>query len=129
MKFWHKVFGRGEEEAGEDTAIVLDQDVRRGQLIRLETALNRLAAEMRSCQSLDNPGWRVRVNEYNRLAGATMTLRRGEITREAVLDLVFEIRPLFSQSAPTGMEQLIPLQDEVVAAAAELRVLRPDERG
>ena len=78
---------------------------------------------------MDNPGWRVRVNEYSRLAGDAMTLRRGEITREGVLDLVFEIRPLFSGTPPTGLEHLVPLQDAVLAAAEELRVLSPSERG
>jgi hypothetical protein len=58
-----------------------------------------------------------------------MTLRRGEITREGVLDLVFEIRPLFSGAPPAGMEHLVPLQEAVLASAEQLRVLSPTERG
>lgn len=129
MSFLRKLFKRGENDEGEDVPIHLDQELRQRQLLRLEKALDQLANEMRNLESLDNPGWRVRVNEYNRLAGEAMTLRRGEITREGVLDLVFEIRPLFGAAAPAGMEQLMPLQDAVLAAAEELRVLLPAERG
>ena len=129
MKFLRKLFGRGaDDDDGEDTPIRLDQDLRRTQVQRLEAGLDRLATAMRSCESLDNPGWRVRVNEYVRLAGDAMMLRRGDITREAVLDLVFEVRPLFHGTPPDGMEHLVPLQDEVLAAAEELRVLTPGER-
>jgi hypothetical protein len=95
----------------------------------LEQSLDQLSREMRTCESLDNPGWRLRVNEYNRLAGDAMMLRRGEITREGVLDLVFEIRPLFAGPPPTGMEHLVPLQESVLATAEQLRVLSPAERG
>ena len=57
-----------------------------------------------------------------------MSLRRGELTREAVLDLVFEIRPVFSGA--TGRSGApSPLQDEVLAAAEDLRELSPSERG
>lgn len=130
MSFLSKLFKRGgADDEGEDDPIHLDQDLRRRQLLRLEKALDQLADGMRSVESLDNPGWRVRVNEYTRLAGEAMTVRRGEITREGVLDLVFAIRPVFSGPAPDGFEQLIPLQDAVLAAAEELRVLAPSERG
>lgn len=129
MGFLRKLFKRDEDDEGEDAPIHLDQELRKRQLLRLEKALDALANEMRSCESLDNPGWRVRVNEYARLAGDAMTLRRGEVTREGVLDLVFEVRPLFTRSAPDGMEQLVPLQDAVLAAAEDLRTLTPGERG
>lgn len=129
MSFLRKLFKRDEDDEGEDAPIHLDQELRQRQLLRLEKALDQLANEMRTCESMDNPGWRVRVNEYNRLAGEAMTLRRGEITREGVLDLVFEIRPLFTGAAPAGMEQLAPLQDAVLGAAEELRALSPSERG
>jgi hypothetical protein len=46
-----------------------------------------------------------------------------------VLDLVFEIRPLFTGPIPDGMEKCGPLQDEVMAAAADLRELLPGEKG
>lgn len=130
MKFLRKLFGRDTDaEDGEEVEIRLDQEARRQQLQQLEQSLDQLSREMRTCESLDNPGWRLRVNEYNRLAGDAMMLRRGEITREGVLDLVFEIRPLFTGPPPTGMEHLVPLQESMLATAEQLRVLSPAERG
>lgn len=70
-----------------------------------------------------HPGERVR---QARRRG--VLVRRTEVTWEAVLDLVFEVRPLFNGDPPRGKEQLLPLQEEVLAAAEELRVLRPSER-
>ena len=129
MKFLRKLFGRDQDDEAEDIPIQLDQELRSRQLLQLEKALDKLANEMRGCESLNNLGWRVRVNEYSRLAGEAMTLRRGEITREGVLDLVFEIRPLFTGAPPPGKEHLVPLQEVVLAAAEELRELSPSERG
>ncbi len=130
MKFLRRLFGRDtDDDDGEDVEIQLDQETRRRQLLQLEQSLDQLSREMRTCESLDNPGWRLRVNEYSRLAGEAMTLRRGEITREGVLDLVFEIRPLFTGTPPAGMEHLVPLQESVLAAAEQLRVLSPAEHG
>lgn len=129
MKFLRKLFGRDQDDEAEYVPIQLDQELRSRQLLQLEKALDKLANEMRGCESLNNLGWRVRVNEYSRLAGEAMTLRRGEITREGVLDLVFEIRPLFTGAPPPGKEHLVPLQEVVLAAAEELRELSPSERG
>lgn len=134
MGLLSKLFGRGRDndddsDDGPDTVIQLDQELRKGQLLRLEQALDGMAKQMRVCASTDNPGWRVRVNEYSRLAGDAMMLRRGEVTREGVLDLVFEVRPLFTGAPPAGQEDLAPLQDAMIAAAEELRVLTPSERG
>lgn len=128
MNFLRKLIGRSDEES-EDAPITLDPERRSAQLVRLERALDALAAEMRADQSMDNPGWRGRVNEYSRLAGEAMQLRRGPLTREALLDLVFEVRPVFSGPIPPGLEALGPLQDEALAAAEDLRQLLPHERG
>ena len=127
MGFLKKLFGRDDEEA-EDVPITLDLDRRRPQLLRLEKALDALAAEMRSNHTTDDPGWRGRVNEYSRLAGEAMTIRKGNPTRDDVLDLVFEVRPLFTGEIPAGMERCGPLQDEVMAAADDLRQLLPGEK-
>lgn len=130
MSFLRKIFKRdADDEGGEDAPVRLDQEQRQRELLRLEKALDQLTNEMRTAQSMDNPGWRVRVNEYARLAGDAMILRRGEITRDGVLDLVFEIRPLFVGAPPAGLEHLVPLQDAVLVVAEELRVLSPAERG
>ena len=126
MGFLKKLFGRDEEE--EEVPITLDVERRRPQLLRLEKALDALAAEMRTNHTTDDPGWRGRVNEYSRLAGEAMTVRKGTPTRDQVLDLVFEVRPVFTGEIPPGMEKLGPLQAEVMAAAADLRQLLPGEK-
>jgi hypothetical protein len=128
--FLGKLFGRErDDDEGSDAPVTLDVEARRPQLRRLEVALDALAEQMRVAQSIDNPGWRGRVSEYNRLAGQAMLLRQASPNREQVLDLVFEIRPVFTGPVPPGLETLVPLQDEVVAAAEELRELLPQERG
>jgi hypothetical protein len=126
VSFLRKLFGREEPE---DVPVSLDVDRRKEQLLRLEKALDALASEMRADHTTSDPAWRERVNEYSRLAGDAMTMRRGTPTREAVLDLVFEVRPLFTGPIPDGMERCGPLQDEVMAAAADLRELLPGEKG
>ena len=125
MNFLKRLFGR-EEEA--EVPITLDLDRRRPQLLRLEKALDALAKEMRTDHTTDDPGWRGRVNEYSRLAGDAMTLRKGTPTRDDVLDLVFEIRPCFTGPVPAGMEKNGPLQAEGMAAADDLRLLLPGEK-
>ena len=126
VSFLRKLFGREEPE---DVPVNLDVERRKEQLHRLERALDALAAEMRADHTTNDPAWRERVNEYSRLAGDAMNLRRGTPTRENVLDLVFEVRPLFTGPIPEGMEKCGPLQQEVMAAAAELRELLPGEKG
>ena len=133
MGLFDKLFRRKSDDDdgddGEETVIALDVEARRPQLLRLEQSLDTLARTMRELQSVDNPGWRGRVNEYNRLAGEAMTLRGGTPTREDLLDLVFAIRPVFSGPLPPGLEAIGPLQDEVMAAANDMRELLPGERG
>ena len=127
MSFLRKLFGR--EAEVEDAPITLDVERRRTQLLRLEQALDALATGMRAERSTDDPGWRSRVNEYNRLAGQAQLERQRTPTRESLLDLVFEVRPLFTGEIPPGMEAIGPLQDEVMAAAGDLRELLPGEKG
>jgi hypothetical protein len=127
MGFLDKLLGRGGDD-DEEVPIALDVEERRRQLQRLETALDALANRMREVQSVDNPGWRGRVNEYGRLAGEAMTIRRTGPTREQILDLVFEVRPVFTGPVPPGLEELVLVQDEVLAAAEDLRELLPHER-
>jgi hypothetical protein len=126
VSFLRKLFGR--EEEPDEVPITLDLDRRRAQLQRLERALDALASEMRQDHTTSDPAWRNRINEYNRLAGEAMALRRGTPTRETILDLVFEVRPVFSGRIPEDMAACGPLQDEVMAAANDLRELLPGER-
>ena len=129
MSFLGKLFRRDrDDEDAAEVPIALDVEARRTQLARLERALDALANQMRLVQSVDNPGWRGRVSEYDRLAGEAMMARQGVPTREQLLDLVFEIRPVFTGPVPPGLESLAPLQDELVAAAEDLRRLLPNER-
>ena len=128
MSFLRKLFGREVEDV-EDAPITLDLERRRTQLLRLEQALDALATEMRAEHTTDDPGWRGRVNEYSRLAGQAQLERQGTPTRESLLDLVFEIRPLFTGEIPPAMAPIGPLQDEVMAAAGDLRQLLPGEKG
>lgn len=129
VSFLGKLLGRDRDDDEEsEVAITIDVERRRPQLLRLEQGLDALAAGMREAQSVDNPGWRGRVNEYSRLAGEAMLTRKGSPTREQLLDLVFEIRPVFTGPIPPGLEALSPLQDEVMAAAEDLRELLPHER-
>ena len=127
MGFLKRLFGRDQDD-DEEVPITLDLERRRPQLLRLEKALDALAAEMRTNHTTDDPGWRGRVNEYSRLAGETMTVRKGTPTRDEVLDLVFEVRPVFTGAIPAGMEAIGPLQAEVMAAADDLRQLLPGEK-
>lgn len=128
MNFLRKLFGH-HDDTDEDVTITVDVERRTPQLIRLERALDALANQMRMDQTMDNPGWRGRVNEYSRLAGEALQLRRGPMTREGLLDLVFEVRPVFSGAIPEGLEAIGPLQDEVLAAAEDLRGPLPTGRG
>lgn len=127
MGLLQRLFGRESSEETVDVPVTLDVERRRVQLTRLMTALDTLAEQMRAAHTTDDPGWRGRVNEYNRLAGEAMNLRR-EPTREAVLDLVFEIRPVFNGAVPDGFAGLVPQQEEVLAAAEDLRQLLPGEK-
>ena len=131
VSFLGKLLGRDrdDDDEGSEAPITIDVERRRPQLVRLEQALDELAGGMREAQSVDNPGWRGRVNEYSRLAGEAMLTRKGTPTREQLLDLVFEVRPVFPGPIPAGLESLAPLQDEVMAAAEDLRELLPHERG
>jgi len=128
MGFLGKLFGRGGEDEDAEVPITLNVERRRAQLLRLEQGLDALASQMREAQSVDNPGWRGRVDEYGRLAGEAMMLRKGVPTREQILDLVFEVRPVFTGPVPPGLESLVAQQDEVLAAAEDLRELLPHER-
>ena len=126
MSFFRKLFNREEPE---DAPITLDVDRRRHPAAAAGEGPGRAGRGDAPDHTTDDPGWRSRVNEYSRLAGQAMTERQGTPTREGCLDLVFEVRPVFTGRIPEGMESIGPLQDEVMAAAADLRELLPGEKG
>ena len=129
MSFLRKLFGREEEDV-EVAPIKLD----------VGTVVGGSNCSGWSRPSMHSPprcgpsrAWTIRagvprVNEYSRLAGDAADERRAP-TREGILDLVFEVRPVFSGEVPAGMEPLVPLQTEVLAAAEALRDVLPGEKG
>jgi hypothetical protein len=129
MSFLRKLFKPKGDQVEDDTPIALDAAARAPQLLRLEQALDALATAMRHQEAFNNPGWRGRVSEYSMLAGEVMKLRRGPLTREALLDVVFAVRPLFHGPIPPGLESLVPLQTEVLEAAESCRQRLPGEPG
>lgn len=129
MSFLKKLF-KGKEDSGADRPVTLDLPARRAQLQDLEDALDDLAGRMRDRESLmDNPGWRGRAAEYTRVAGAATLLRKGTPTRESLLDLTFEVRPVFNGEVPADLSELKPLQERALAAAQALQDLLPGEAG
>lgn len=126
MSWLRKLFGGGSQASA---PVRLDTEQRVRQLRRSENALDRLVAAMREHAEVGgNPGWTERIQEYQRLSGTAMRLRSTSFTREELLDLAFEVRPVFSGAIPDGFAEIGPLQDEVSAAAAELREVLPQEQ-
>lgn len=114
---------------GSDPTVVLDLDARRQQLADLEQSLDALTALIRGRDDLiANPGWRARISEYDLVASEAMQLRQGTPTREAILDLAFEVRPVIKGEVPAGLEQVAAEQGRALAAANALVDLLPGER-
>lgn len=127
MSWLRKVFGGGVDLT--PPQVNLDVEQRTRQLERLEDALDQLVAAMREhAELMPNPGWQERVAEYQRVAGEARRLRGLRFGREELLDLAFEVRPVFAREVPDGLEELGPLQDEAMAAAKALQEVLPGER-
>lgn len=129
MGLLDKLFNRGGAPSEEDAPIELDVDARRAQLRALEAACDKLVQAMSDMGSrMDAPGWRERIAEYSRAAGNASLLRTSRFTREQLLDLSFEVRPVFTGSPPPGLEELAPLQEAAVGHAKSLAEVLPGER-
>ena len=129
MGLLSKIFKGKNEDSGPDLAIELDVQARGTQLKTLEECLDALSRRMRERDDLmENPGWRARVAEYDRIASEAGQLRRGTLTRETLLDLAFQVRPAFNGTAPDGMDDLVGMQDRALAASNALVDLLPGER-
>lgn len=129
MGLLSKLFKGKNEESGPDLAVDLDVEARRGQLATLVSSLDALSGRMREREDkMENPGWRGRVAEYDRVASEATALTRSPLTREALLDLAFQVRPVFSGAPPAGLDELVALSDSAMAAANALVDLLPGER-
>lgn len=128
MSWLRKVFGGKDDLAA--PPITLDMDARREQLQALENVLDQLVEVMKANEErMANPGWRERMAEYRRISGTAYTLRRGTFDREQLLDLAFEIRPVFTGEVPADVQPVLPLQDELMVAAKALQDVLPGEQG
>ncbi|WP_020575751.1 hypothetical protein [Actinopolymorpha alba] len=128
MSWLRKVFG-GKDDLAPAAPVSLDIEQRRAQLLELERVLDRLVELMKSNeQRMSNPAWRERMAEYRRLSGESYRLRSGGFTREQILDLAFEIRPVFTGELPDDVRAVEPLQAELLTAAEALQGVLPSER-
>lgn len=129
MGLLSKLFKGKNEDSGPDLEVALDVETRRTQLATLVTTLDTLSQRMRERDSLmENPGWRARVAEYDRIASEASLLRGSTLSRETLLDLAFQVRPVFTGTPPDGMTDLVELQDTAMAATNALVELMPGER-
>ncbi|QDP97356.1 hypothetical protein FOE78_16790 [Microlunatus elymi] len=130
MGLFSKLRRRGDDDGGADQPLALDVDARRTQLQDLEQALDGLVRLMRERTDLmENPGWRAKITEYDMVAGEAMQLRRGTPTREAVLDLGFEVRPaVTAKNTNGGLDEIVAQQQVALAAAQALIDVLPSER-
>lgn len=128
MSFLRRIFG-GKDDLAPSGTVHLDVDQRKAQLVELERVLDKLVEVMKANdQRMSNPGWRERMAEYRRLSGESYRLRAGSFTREQILDLAFEIRPVFTGELPDDVRVVEPLQVQLLAAAAALQDVLPGER-
>jgi hypothetical protein len=124
-----KLRSRG-DGADSGRPVTLDVDTRRTQLRVLEQSLDGLTRLMRERVDLmENPGWRAKITEYDMVASEAMQLRRATPTREALVDLGFEVRPAITQTAATAdLEGIVAQQQQALAAAQALIDVLPNER-
>ncbi|GAA5002432.1 hypothetical protein [Actinopolymorpha pittospori] len=128
MSWLRKVFG-GKDDLAPSAPLDLDVEQRKEQLLRLEGVLDRLVEVMKDNQTrMANPAWKERMAEYRRLSGESYRLRAGGFTREQLLDLAFEIRPVFGGELPEDVRVVEPLQTQLLEAAAEIQGVLPGER-
>jgi hypothetical protein len=128
VSFLRRIFG-GKDDLAPAGPVDLDIDQRKAQLLELERVLDKLVEVMKANdQRMSNPAWRERMAEYRRLSGESYRLRAGSFTREQILDLAFEIRPVFSGDLPEDVRVVQPLQAQLLEAAAALQDVLPGER-
>jgi hypothetical protein len=129
MGLLKRLFGRDDESVA-DVPIQIDVEARRNQLVELEGAVDAMTQLMRSKTKLmENPGWRAKITEFDMVASEAMQLRKTAApSREALLDLAFEVRPAVKGPEREGLEDLVVVQDRALAAANALIEVLPSER-
>ncbi|MET9023648.1 hypothetical protein ABZV93_27115 [Actinopolymorpha sp. NPDC004070] len=127
MSWLRKVFGGSDDLAA--APVTMNVERRTEQLVRLENALDRLVEVMKANEErMANPAWKERMAEYRRISGECYKLRSSGFTREQILDVAFEVRPVFGGELPPDVRAVEPPQEEALAAAAEIQAVLPDER-
>lgn len=110
---------------GQDAAAAeppFDADLRRSQLIALESALLNLVEAMTQPPSpVDNPGWRGKIRDYVWVCGEIRTLLDGTITHDGVYDLILGVQPVFRDEVPDAYAYIEPLQREVLDAVRAMQ--------
>ena len=124
---------RGRRTGGDGTVVEppIDRAARGEQLDELENALRALARAMADVpERMNNPGWRGRVEDYQWAAMETYQLSQREFRRADVLDLINQIRPLYSPNAVAPPAEYLPFeaqQNRLLAAIQALRLPVPTE--
>jgi hypothetical protein len=120
---------------GDDASSVaeppFDRAARREQLDELEDALRLLARAMAEVPGrMENPGWRGRVEDYQWAAMEAYQMSQRDFGRADVLDLINQIRPLYSPNAVAPPVEYLPFeaqQNRLLAAIQVLRLSLPSE--
>ncbi len=126
MGILDKLLGRGGSSA-QPREIGLDRAVRRSQMMQLEGALLDLADAISDSSAARNPGWAAIALEYSRTARGLKVLRAREFSRSEMIDLSFEVRPVFKGDPAEGMEQIGRLQDRAMMIARKINEPLPQE--
>jgi hypothetical protein len=131
MGLLDRLRGRRADDTGGVVEPPIDRAVRREQLDELENALRALARAMADVPDrMNNPGWRGRVEDYRWAAMETYHLSQREFLRADVLDLINQIRPLYSPDAVAPPAEYLPFeaqQGRLLAAIQALRLPVPTE--
>jgi len=131
MGLLDRLRGRRADEESAAVEPPFDRAARREQLDELEDALRELARAMADVPGrMDNPGWRGRVQDYQWAAMETYHVSQREFGRTDVLDLINQIRPLYSPNAVAPPAEYLPFeaqQNRLLAAIQALRLPVPSE--
>ncbi len=130
MGWLSRLFGGGGDPDDEPVPDkLLNQDVRRGQLAELESALADLVRLMDAPDApVDNPGWRGRARDFSYTLGSTRLLLEAKaVTKEGLYELISTVRPLYRGAPPPEYAHLAACNERIVAALRVLESPAPGE--